>query len=197
MIPPIDIVNLETASDRLTTDAGRRYESVVSIGAHYDEKPYGFDSYRGRKLRLVFDDWNHPHIFFTAGQSPAECLKNKGWAQPKQIEDLLAFFEDVQGPMLIHCNAGWSRSPAATLLFLVSRLGVGKEEEALKKLYEIKEGITPNTWVVTLGDLILGCDGRLFEVFTEKTELTKYPEPMRTIDYARAYLRHMRGDRTF
>ena len=88
----------------------------------------------------------------------------------KHVEDLVAFFPRIKGPLLVHCAQAYSRSPAAALLYLAYRMGVGREQEALDRLYQIKDDTKPNHLIVALGDHVLGHNGALFRGLLERTD---------------------------
>jgi predicted protein tyrosine phosphatase len=103
-----------------------------------------------RHLRVVIHDINEPlfgHIL----------------ADERHIADLIAFvraWPPDQGPLLIHCMAGISRSTAAALIALVTKAG-GRELEAAERLRRAAPHAYPNRRMIALADLLLRCDGRL------------------------------------
>ena len=63
--------------------------------------------------------------------------------------------------LLVHCEAGQARSPAAALALLAQALGVGREDEAARLVYAARGIAAPNRLMVRLVDEALGCEGRL------------------------------------
>jgi len=63
--------------------------------------------------------------------------------------------------LLVHCEAGISRSTAAALSILVQKNGVDKIDECAKLLLEIRPEACPNFLITKFADEILGCDGEL------------------------------------
>ena len=80
----------------------------------------------------------------------------------EHVTDLIAFLRqwEKDGPILIHCYAGISRSMAAALITLA--LGAEKREmEAAQALRRLAPHAQPNRRIVALADAALGRGGRL------------------------------------
>lgn len=71
--------------------------------------------------------------------------------------------ELFDGHLLIHCQAGISRSSAVALIVCAQLLGFGKEE-AMDMVLAARPQARPNLWVVELADEALGGGGKLLEV---------------------------------
>lgn len=103
-----------------------------------------------RHLRVVIHDINEPlfgHIL----------------ADERHIAELIAFvraWPPADGPMLIHCMAGISRSTAAALIALVTKAG-GREMAAAEQVRRAAPHAYPNRRMIALADHLLQCDGRL------------------------------------
>ena len=71
----------------------------------------------------------------------------------------LAFAHKIEtetaGSLLIHCHAGISRSSAIALAIIATRLGEGKELQAIKMLEKINPNCSPNKSMVWMTDEIL------------------------------------------
>lgn len=76
------------------------------------------------------------------------------------LVDFMRAWEHEDGPMLVHCVAGISRSMAVALIALVIKAG-GREREAAEVLRKAAPHAWPNTRMIALADRILGCEGRL------------------------------------
>lgn len=130
----------------------------------------GFDKFQGAKLALCFDDAE------VEGQD----------VYPPQKEDIsllvewskgIEFDEDAfsrahgsqppaemtDGTILFHCQAGISRSTAAALVFLASKLPKGFEALAVSHIVMRRKVAWFNESVVFFGDELLGRDGQLLE----------------------------------
>jgi len=120
--------------------AGLRY--LVSIGSATDAPPAGIRNVPVR-LRLVFDD---------------EESAERGGPDRGHVERLVAFGRAVDfgtGRLLVHCQAGISRSSAAALIVLAARLGPGVEEHAAAFVKRLFPASRPNRRMLELADDVL------------------------------------------
>src|SRR2546429_4655327 len=85
---------------------------LVSIGDPYDELPVGYNNVP-RKLRLLVGD-----VVTELGATEEDV---------RQIIGLAEDLRSVTGKVLIHCEAGVSRSTAAALIMYAYWLGPGRE----------------------------------------------------------------------
>ncbi len=77
-----------------------------------------------------------------------------------EVIDFLRAWSHSEGPLLIHCFAGISRSMAAALIGLVVKAG-GREHDAAALMRRSAPHAWPNARMIALADEILGCEGRL------------------------------------
>jgi predicted protein tyrosine phosphatase len=77
-----------------------------------------------------------------------------------QVIDFMRAWSHEDGPLLVHCFAGISRSMAAALIGLVVKAG-GREQEAAVLMRKAAPHAWPNARMIALADEILGCEGRL------------------------------------
>ena len=82
--------------------------------------------------------------------------------EPEHVQQLLTFARETDGPLLVHCRAGVSRSTAIALAIAADRLGAGNERKACEWLRETYPHAKPNRLVVFLADEVLGRDRALF-----------------------------------
>ena len=154
-LPKLSIVSQAEASERLRSPrTGQRIKAIVSIGSPGTSPPRGFSRVPNR-LRLEFDDI----------EEPADDPESKLPAF-EDIRKAIAFAPSVagdEGTLLVHCQAGISRSSAVALTICAAILGPGKEEEAMAYIMEARPIATPNLWIVELADEALGRDGRLVD----------------------------------
>ena len=112
----------------------------------------------GRRLqRYYFHDITCPDdlvISLTEEQTPV--LANR-----QQIQEILKFTAHLTSTdkLLVHCQAGCSRSPAVALGILCQH-GL-TPDEAMKYVLSIRPQAHPNEHVLTLFDEILELDGKL------------------------------------
>lgn len=78
------------------------------------------------------------------------------------VEELLAFVRrwERRRPMVIHCYAGVSRSPAAAFITLCA-LTQAPEIQIAQDLRRLSPSATPNRRLVALADTLLSRDGRM------------------------------------
>jgi predicted protein tyrosine phosphatase len=82
------------------------------------------------------------------------------------VERLLEFGRSMlgsrsSGRLLVHCQAGLSRSTAAAVLLLAQAQPDRPPETAVIDMLELKPRAWPNLKMIELGDDSLGCEGRL------------------------------------
>jgi predicted protein tyrosine phosphatase len=121
---------------------------LVSIGDGDDPLPEGYANAR-RKLRLLI----------------ADVVTDEG-ATDEDIRRILHLAEQLRsesGTLLIHCEAGISRSTATALIMYAYWLGPGHEEEAMRRVVAQRPYAMPNRRMVALADTLLALDGRLLQ----------------------------------
>jgi predicted protein tyrosine phosphatase len=122
---------------------------LVSIGDPHDELPSGYDNVP-RKLRLLVAD-----AVTEVGATEADI---------QEIIELAKSLRSSSGRILIHCEAGVSRSSAAALIMYACWLGPGGEREAMKRVLAQRPVSVPNRRMVELADKLLDRRGRLTAV---------------------------------
>lgn len=85
------------------------------------------------------------------------------------IEALIAFARawDRQGPLVVHCWAGISRSTAAAFIALCALNQPGTERRYAQALRAASPTATPNALMVELADNALGANGRMIAAIEE------------------------------
>jgi predicted protein tyrosine phosphatase len=104
----------------------------------------------GDHLRLIMNDIDRP----AEGLIAPEAV---------HIERFLAFLDrwDRQAPLLIHCHAGISRSPAAVFTALCAIHPAASEHDLAQRLRAASPAAKPNRLLVRLADEVLGRNGRM------------------------------------
>jgi len=147
----IEVVSRQEANYILTSaEQCARVSFLVSIGAPEDELPIGFLNVADR-LRLLFGDT------VTAEHGATEA----------DIQSLIDLAKKLKGSncnVLIHCEAGVSRSPAAALIMYTCLMGPGSETKAMQLVLQQRPFAMPNRRMVALADKLLGRGGRLLSV---------------------------------
>lgn len=130
-----------------------RFTHLISIYGHGNGRPCsGFDEFEGKKLACQFDD-------------VPEDLPRFGYIAPtrEDVTKIVEFCKVVpeNARVLIHCEAGISRSTAAGYVLLCTMRGPGREVECILDIYAIRPEAAPNMRVVDFADEILERNGRM------------------------------------
>lgn len=149
----IEVVSRIEAGEILCTP-GRCAEItyLVSIGHGDDPLPEGFDNAE-RKVRLLI----------------ADVVTQEG-ATEGDVQGIIQLAEQLRseiGTLLIHCEAGISRSTATALIIHACWLGPGLEDEAMQRVGAQRPYAIPNRRMVAIADNLLGLDGRLLQARDE------------------------------
>ena len=159
---------LVVETSELTIEVASRYEAgdilcspqrcagvtyLLSIGDVQDELPVGYDNVN-RKLRLLVAD-----VVTELGATEQDI---------QQIITLARELRSATGRVLIHCEAGVSRSSAAALIMYACWLGPGREYEAMMRVLAQRPIAMPNPRMVELADRLLDRKGRLVEVLYQR-----------------------------
>jgi predicted protein tyrosine phosphatase len=134
-----------------TKRRGIRY--VVSIGTASDPPPAGLRNVTHR-LRLLFED---------------ESLPGRGGPMEDDVRRLIGFSRTVDlsiGRLLIHCQAGISRSAAAAAIMLTVSAGPGNEDEIVEFLRRAYPACHPNLLMLHLADELLQTGGALVKAWS-------------------------------
>jgi predicted protein tyrosine phosphatase len=119
---------------------------LVSIGDPHDDLPAGYHAF-GRKLRLLIGD-----VLTDDGATDDDV---------RRIIDLAESLRDNSGRVLVHCEAGVSRSSATALIMYACWFGAGHEREAMARVLAQRPIAAPNRRMVQIGDRLLERQGRL------------------------------------
>jgi len=125
---------------------------LVSIGEGDDPLPQGYENAE-RKLRLRIAD------VVTEEGATVEDLR--------RIIQLAKQLQSERGTLLIHCEAGVSRSTATALIIYACWLGRGREDEAMERVIAQRPCAIPNRRMVALADTLLALDGNLLRARDE------------------------------
>ncbi|MFQ5757505.1 MAG: tyrosine phosphatase family protein [Acidiferrobacterales bacterium] len=163
---PEVVIASRTQAEQLlmSKNTGPAIRHIISIGAPGDPVPAGFELCAAGIRLEFFDD--------TGEVGP----------QLSDVEQVIDFGKQIQhegGKLLVHCEAGISRSSAAALTVLATWLGTGKEQEAVDKTYAAQPHAWPNSQLVELADELLGRDGALVAVVAKALEALDVQELLR------------------
>lgn len=119
---------------------------LISIGDGDDPLPEGYENAK-RKLR-----WLIPDVVTDEGATEEDI---------RRIVSLAEQLGSESGTLLIHCEAGVSRSTATALIIYACWLGQGSEDEAMRRVIAQRPCAIPNRRMVALADKHLALNGRL------------------------------------
>ena len=139
---------LEAGEILCTPDRCAEITYLVSIGDEDDPLPEGYDN-AGRKVRLLIAD-----VVTEEGATEDDV---------RRIIQLAEQLRSERGTLLIHCEAGISRSTATALIIYACWLGPGSEDEAMRLVGDQRPYAIPNRRMVALADNLLALDGRLLQ----------------------------------
>lgn len=82
---------------------------------------------------------------------------------PEHIARLLSFARDLPADacLLIHCHAGFSRSPASAILILAQARPEMPARDIINELLRIRSNVWPNLRMIEVGDKLLGRSGEI------------------------------------
>lgn len=137
---------LEAGEILCSPDSCAEITFLLSIGDTGDLLPMGYENV-DHKLRLLI----------------ADVLTEEG-AKGEDIQRIIQLAEQLRsssGTVLIHCEAGVSRSTAAALIIYAYWLGPGREQEAMERVIAQRPYAIPNRRMVELADRLLQLRGQL------------------------------------
>ena len=125
------------------------YEGIITIEDGGIKNPFRVKDDYTKQLVMCFDDISFPYDEYILPQK-------------KHIIRALEFADKIgDGSLLIHCNAGVSRSSSIALAILAKKHKEGFEINAVKELVKINPYCRPNKLMTELTDEILNRDGKL------------------------------------
>jgi predicted protein tyrosine phosphatase len=161
-VPRITIASYQLAYDLLGSAPGLAFKHVISINNPEEEPPRPLKKHPGRHLVLHFHDLTRD-----SGRSSLPYAPEMVLPSAEDVSKILDFAEDIEEDhdVLVHCAAGISRSSAAALGIIASKVEPRSAREAIKELLDVKRTIHPNRDMVTDIDKQLGYEGRLVQAY--------------------------------
>ena len=139
---------IEAGEILCTPDQCAEITYLVSIGDGEDPLPEGYSNAE-RRVRLMIAD-----VVTEEGATEEDV---------RGIIQLAGQLRTESGTLLIHCEAGISRSTATALIIYACWLGRGREDEAMENVITQRPYAIPNRRMVALADNLLELDGRLLQ----------------------------------
>jgi len=147
----IEICSREEAGEILCSPSRRKNIALlVSIGEAHDPAPNGYANV-AQRMRFAFCDTNEEE-----GGPTADDVR-------RLIAAARSLASQESARVVIHCQAGISRSTAAAAIFHAVLLGEGREDEAVARVLAAREYANPNRRMIALADELLGREGRLVD----------------------------------
>ncbi|MCA1441951.1 dual specificity protein phosphatase family protein [Ensifer sp. IC4062] len=139
---------------RLTAQSRwREFDAIISIESLANPESLEVTDVHPRdRLVLRFEDVD----FDLADQNKPKIL---------DVQTALEFARNVTGSLLVHCEAGISRSTAVAIAIAADRLGPGEEGAAVGAIVDQVKGAMPNLLVLQYADMLLGRDGKLVDAW--------------------------------
>jgi len=153
-----------TITDRESAERAIRgphpYTHALSIRDATASKPIdGLENVPSR-LALFFDDITIPRPGYTLVEDDHihQIIRFAGWVRdhPSQVE------------LLVHCEAGISRSTAAAFIILAVLKGPGKEGAAFAELISVRACALPNSLMLVKADRILKREASLASIAADR-----------------------------
>ena len=162
-LPKITIASYELAHTLLGLSE-RNFHHVISINDPETKPPETLTGHSARSLILYF----HDILMCRPGTESAyyTCPTRD------DVHSIVRFARGIshEQEVLIHCAAGISRSSAAALTVLASKLRPSTKTalHAVTAVLEAKASIFPNATMVGHADELLGYDGELADAYRRK-----------------------------
>lgn len=154
----MDILITSLDEARRLAKRRRRFTHAIQIlGADEIADPSQWPELAPCSLRLIFDDiLDGPEHFSRSNEFDSGCAE-------RDIRRLLLFAGGLpeNARILFHCHAGKSRSTAAALIVLATRLGKGKENLAAEMMLQAQPEARPNTRMIDMADKLGEWNGLL------------------------------------
>jgi predicted protein tyrosine phosphatase len=136
----------------------RLHETVEGTGARHVVSLIGDEASVERPRAIAAK--NHLRLRLNDISSPLD-----GYIMPDEehVADLLSFVRrwDRRAPLVVHCYAGISRSPASAFASICALSPHRDEEGIAQALRQASPTATPNIRIVLLADRLLGREGRM------------------------------------
>lgn len=144
------IITSRALAGKILNNPNRHIDYLISIGCPDSNPPSGYHRFPPeRKLKLTFFDYKgEPHDYTEIAQQPyPPCVED--------VQRIIFFTHNNIKPtteekpiVLVHCEAGISRS-AATAQIILEELGL-TEQEAINEVLRVRSQAIPNQYLLQL-----------------------------------------------
>jgi len=158
-LPDITIAGRKEATELLSSSVSWSFTHVISINDPDQDPPGTLKKHKRKQLCLFFHDVI----------DPPQLVRGTGLVAPSRtdVDKIVEFASDIRAGhhLLVHCGHGISRSSAAALVVVASKLerGPAGAVGAVKAVMRAKPTIKPNPNMVADADAVLGYGGSLVD----------------------------------
>lgn len=145
------VTPLSALQQTLDSTGARRVLTLLSQGTSLPLPP-----------ALRSTEWLHLGMHDIAGEVPGYTAPSASHVE-SMLEFGLNWKRAQEGPLIVHCYAGISRSTAAAYVIAAALRPDRDEEELALELRRLAPTATPNPLIVAHADRLLGRNGRMSE----------------------------------
>lgn len=160
-LPEIKIASIQLAQQLVEQE---HWDWIVSIGHMGQSHVVAPKDFSGRVVLIDVNDLNE----WTMRRIKEEGQRASEPPTAARLGIAVVIAPRMEGRVLIHCHGGWCRAPAVALGIIATRLGPGREREAVEHLAAIHPPSTPNSLIVRIFDELLQREGTLYQAFGEQ-----------------------------
>lgn len=160
-LPDIRVASIQLAQKLIEQD---HFDWIISIGHQGRGHVVPPKDYSGCIVLIDVNDLDE----FTMARIEEEGGRADEPPTAARLGLAVVLAPKMEGRVLVHCHGGWCRAPAVALGIIATRLGHGREKEAVEHLAAIHPPSTPNSLIVRIFDDLLQREGALYQAFGEQ-----------------------------
>ena len=142
---------------------------ILSEVLDYEFKPG--NNFEGIYDYIPEEDWKIVEIGDSADNKNVQNAPNE-----QNVSEAINFGTseiDKGKKLLVHCQMGFSRSPAITYLILCNYMD---PQDAINETYKIRPNIKPNADIVAIGDQLLNLNGLAIKALNDRQKVKRILE---------------------